>query len=216
MALVEVLNSLGVALSANSTSSHEQQMLGGHLTIAALVIQLVVIVIFICLAALFHRRCVKSNINSKAVKTLLVTLYMSMTLILIRCIYRLVEHAGNTNINITDLDSLKSLSPILRYEIFLYIFEATLMLINSVLWNVWNPGRFLPRDYHIYIAQNGVEVHGEKDSDDRPLLAKTAHVLTFGILFGKKRKTQRLQEFTEYPAVHCQEGFGSRVSNQAN
>jgi hypothetical protein len=216
MVLVETLNAVGVALSANLSSSREQQTLGGHLTIAALAIQLGVIIIFICIAALFHRRCAKTNINSKAVKTLLITLYMSMALILIRCIYRLVEHMGNTKVDLDDLESLRKLSPILRYEVFFYIFEATLMLINSVLWNVWNPGGFLPKDYHIYLERDGTEVEGEEDSDDRPLLAKTANMLTFGVLFRKKRQTQRFQELAEYPATTLQEGSGLRVPSRSN
>jgi hypothetical protein len=201
MALVETLNSLGVAFSANVSSSSQQQKLGGYLTIVALAIQLIVIIIFICLAAIFQLRCSKTNVLVGAVKTLLLTLYMSMTLILIRCLYRLVEHLGNTKVDITDLKSLRSLSPILRYEVFFYIFEATLMLTNSVLWNVWNPGRILPAEYHIYLAQDGTEVIGDEPSDDRSLLAKTAHLLTFGIFFRKKRQTQRRQELVEYPAV---------------
>ncbi|RYP13447.1 hypothetical protein DL767_010727 [Monosporascus sp. MG133] len=186
---VELLNSLGVALSANPSSSAERQTLGGHLTIAAIAMQLGIIISFFCLATLFHRRCAKTNIHAKAVKTILITLYMSMTLILIRSIYRLVEHTGNTNVDLTDLESLRNLSPLLRYEVFFYIFEASLMLINSILWNVWHPGRFLPKDNHIYLAQDGTEVEGEADSDCRPVLAQAGHLLTFGILFRKKNRT---------------------------
>ena len=90
MALVEALNALGVAFSSNPSSSKSTQELGSHLTIAALAIQLAVIVTFVLLAGLFHRRCIKSNIHTKVVKTPLITLYVSMILILIRCIYRLV------------------------------------------------------------------------------------------------------------------------------
>jgi hypothetical protein len=209
MAAVEVLNSVGVSLSANPSASHGQQTLGGNLTIAALVIQLVVIVIFICLAGLFHRNCTKANIHAKAVKTLLVTLYLSMALILLRCIYRLVEHTGNTKVDLGDLESLKKLTPLLRYEVFFYIFEATFMLLNSFLWNVWHPGRLLPKSIHIFLTQDGTEVEGEEDLDDRSFLAKTANVLTFGILFRKKKQSQRFQELTDYPVTHRQPGLTS-------
>ncbi|KAI1370493.1 hypothetical protein F4677DRAFT_451371 [Hypoxylon crocopeplum] len=215
MVLVETLNALGVSLSANPSSSPTTQSLGSSLTIAALVIQLVVIIIFICLAGLFHRRFSKAkilgNIHTKAVYTLLITLYMSMILILVRCIYRLVEHTGNTNVDLDNIESLRNLSPILRYEVFFYIFEASLMLINSVLWNVWNPGRLLPKDYHIYLAQDGTEVEGEEQSDNRPLLAKTANVLTFGVLFRKKRQVQGFEELAEYSAVNRQDNSQLRV-----
>ncbi|KAF2471147.1 putative RTA1 domain protein [Lindgomyces ingoldianus] len=200
IALVETLNALGVSLSANPSSSHSQQELGTRLTIAALAIQLVVIVIFIALAAIFHRRCAKANIHAKAVSTPLITLYMSMLLILIRCIYRLIEHMGNTTVQLDDLQALKNLSPILRYEWFFYIFEAALMLTNSVLWNVRNPGRYLPRNYHVYLAQDGrTEVEGEDQSDDRPLLAKVGSVLTFGFLFRKKIENRPFEELQSFP-----------------
>ena len=199
MAFVETLNSLGVAFSANPSTSHSQQAMGSQLTIAALSIQLGVILIFILLAAVFHRRCIRAGVRSTAVSTLLRTLYISMVLILVRCLYRLVEHSGNTTVRLDDLASLQALSPILRYEWFFYVFEATLMLVNSVLWNVWNPGRYLPHSYHVHLSQDGVtEVEGVEEADTRPLLAKVGHVFTFGLLFGRKR------EVHEYPLMDRQ------------
>ncbi|KAI8959056.1 hypothetical protein F5Y11DRAFT_350904 [Daldinia sp. FL1419] len=199
MGLVEALNSLGVSLSANPSASSSTQSLGSNLTIAALIIQLCLIVIFVCLAGLFHRRCLRENVQVKGVKILLHALYMSMALILVRCIYRLVEHTGSTNVDLDNIEALRNLSPILRYEAFFYIFEATLMLLNSILWNIWNPGRFLPREHHVYLSRDGTEVYGEEDTDDRPLLAKTANVLTFGILFRKKKQTRGFEELAQYP-----------------
>lgn len=37
-----------------------------------------------------------------------------------------------------------------------YIFEAGLLLSNSVLWNVRHPRMYLPQDYHVYLAQDGI------------------------------------------------------------
>lgn len=193
MAVVEALNSIGVSLSANSASSRSTQELGGHLTLAAVAIQLCVIVIFVCLAGLFHHRCVKAGIRNRSVTTPLIILYISMILILARCIYRLVEHLGQTAINLDDPDSLQHLSPILRYEWFFYVFEAVLMLINSVIWNIWNPSRFLPRDFHIYLSQDGItEIEGPKIVDHRSLTMKIIHLLSFGVLFRKKTDHQHL------------------------
>ncbi|KAF2664387.1 hypothetical protein BT63DRAFT_434859 [Microthyrium microscopicum] len=203
MAVVEALNSLGVSLSANSSASASKQSLGSNLTVSALTLQLLVILCFACLAGLFQRRCIKAGVHVKIVRNMLVTLYVSMTLILLRCIYRLVEHTGSTKINIADLASMKALSPLLRYEYFFYIFEAGLMLANSLLWNLWHPGRFLPRDVHIFLAQDGTEVAGAEESDRRPLIAKVANVISFGllgVLAGKKKQPQRSQELNEYPA----------------
>lgn len=201
MAVVEALNAVGVALGTNPSGN--SQSLGKNLILAAISIQVGVIIIFVALAVLFHIRFTRARIGSRAVTTILLVLYASMALIFVRCIYRLVEHTGETKIDLDNMEALRRLSPLLRYEVYFYVFEASLMLINSCLWNAWHPGRFLPRDYHIYLAQDGTEVEGEKVEDSRPLLAKTAHVLTFGILFRNKKNVlqhrSHEQELSECP-----------------
>ncbi|KAH8911245.1 putative RTA1 domain protein [Coniochaeta sp. PMI_546] len=191
LALVELLNALGVSLSANPSSKPTTQELGSRLTISALSIQLGVIVIFVIIASIFHWRCARANIRAKAVSTPLVTLYASMVLILIRCIYRLIEHMGNTTVRLSDPESLKRLSPILRYEWFFYVFEATLMFLNSVLWNVWNPGRYMPRNSRVYLAPDGLtELEDGDKSNKQPLSVTIASVFTFGIVGAVHRKRQ--------------------------
>ena len=199
MALVEALNAVGVALAANPTSSHSSQELGKHLTLAALAIQLAVIAIFLVLAGIFHWRCARANTHAKKrVKTPLLTLYASMALIFVRCVYRLVEHTGNTTVRLRDIEALRALTPILRYEWFFYVFEATFMLLNSVLWNVWNPGRYLAPNVHL--APDGqTEIEGSTDkSDERPLLAKVGSMVTFGIFFRNKDEGRVFEELREY------------------
>lgn len=208
MAVVEALNSIGVSLSSNPSSSHATQELGSHLTIAALSLQLAAIITFVVLAVVFHLRCYRSKVLVRAVSTPLNTLYVSMTLIFVRCIYRLVEHLGATTIDLSDLESLKKLSPILRYEWYFYVFEATLMLINSVIWNLWNPGRYLPQNYHVYLARDGrTEVQANVKPDNRSLLLKILSVLTFGLLFRAKATDHRCNE--RQPGIGHPETQGS-------
>ena len=203
MALVETLNALGVALSANATSTH--QGLGRNLILAALSLQIVVICIFIVIAAVFHSRCANWKMQADSVSTLLKTLYASMALILVRCIYRLVEHSGNTTLELDKTHSLRKITPILRYEWFFYVFEASLMLVNSVLWNIWNPGRFLPHDYHVYLSRDGsTEIKGADVPDKRSLVEKLASILSFGILFRQKHGSRTFEELQEYPAENHQ------------
>ncbi|KAH8805518.1 putative RTA1 domain protein [Xylogone sp. PMI_703] len=202
MLLVETLNALGVALSSNTSSSQSQQKLGSDLTVAALALQLGVVLSFVVIAGIFYWRCIKANIRVRSVTTPLNTLFVSMALILIRCIYRLVEHLGNVEVDLDDFESLKALSPIVRYEWFFYIFESTLMLLNSFLWNIWNPGRYLPRNNHIYLARDGMtEVELEEKADERPLLAKAGHVMTFGLLW-RKKEDRSFMELTEYQGIN--------------
>ena len=157
------------------------------MSIASLALQLCVIATFGCLAGIFHRRLAKAGVHARAVKITLATLYASMALILIRCIYRLVEHTGSTEVDLDNIEALRELTPILRYEWFFYVFEATLMLLNSVLWNIWNPGRYMPKRHSVYLSPDGTfEIEGEEKEDDRSLLAKAGHIFTFGVLFHRK------------------------------
>ncbi|TGO54879.1 hypothetical protein BELL_1486g00010 [Botrytis elliptica] len=198
MALVEVLNSLGVALASNTKGSSSTIALGAHLTVAAVSIQLVAIIIFVSLAGIFYFRIQKASLGARNVNTMIFTLFASMALIFIRSIYRLVEHAGPSHIEISDIDALRALSPLYRYEVFFYVFEASVMLMNSALWNIWNPGRFLPRNHRTYLTREGSEVEGPRDPDTRSVLIKTVNLLTFGLLFQRKRMNYANQELSQY------------------
>jgi hypothetical protein len=195
VAIVEALNGLGVAFTSNPSSTQSIQELGSRLTKASLAFQLAVIVVCVVLAGVFFQKCTKQGIHSRNINVPLIILSSSMFLILIRCIYRLVEHLGNVGLAIDNLKSMRRLTPILRYEWFFYVFESTTMLVNSAIWNVWHPGRYLPRLHNVYLSPDGTEVEAEEDSDTRPLLAKAGSILTFGIFF-RKKKTQRDSTYT--------------------
>lgn len=67
------------------------------------------------------------------------------------------------------------------------------MLINSLIWNIWNPGRYLPRNNHVYLARDGtteVEATKVRTTGGNTLLA----MLTFGLFFRKKRESQPFME----------------------
>lgn len=119
-AVVEILNALGVAFLANPNVKQSAQNMGHGLMKAALVLQLVVIAVFVGLAAKFHLKCRRANIKSVKVQQPLITLYVSTILIVIRTIYRVVEHFGISRAPARpgpDWDPM-SLSPIVRYEWF--------------------------------------------------------------------------------------------------
>ncbi|KAI7785006.1 hypothetical protein LA080_008405 [Diaporthe eres] len=197
MAIIEGLNGAGVSLSANANASEASKNTGHILVLIALVLQVLVIMVFAYLSISFHRRCImaRSPMQTKAVKSSLITLYMSMILIFVRCVYRLVENAtGTTSVDIDNIEALEDLSPILRYEVYFYIFEASLMLVNSVLWNIRHPGPYLPQDHHIYLAQDGTEIKGEMTaSDGRPFLLNIVNTLFCGLLFRDKKPARQSQ-----------------------
>ena len=119
--VVEVLNALGVSLLANpNVKSQSAQDLGHVLMKMALILQMVVISVFVGIAAKFHHKCRSANIRSGKVQQPLYTMYTSSVLIMIRTVYRTVEHFGIARAPVKPgpgWDPM-SLSSIVRYEWF--------------------------------------------------------------------------------------------------
>ncbi|XP_014559648.1 hypothetical protein COCVIDRAFT_35166 [Bipolaris victoriae FI3] len=218
--IVEVLNAIGVAWLANPNVPRSYIKRGDVLLKASLVLQVGVITVFCIIAGIFHARCIRGGITTRKVRGPLVTLYLSMMLILLRTVYRIIEHFGTTAIHehsSPDWDP-QTLSPVLRYEWFFWVFEASPMLVNSILWNYRHPRHYLPEDYHVYVAQNGRnELQGPGWKDDMPWW------MTFidpcgltASLAGSKRKEKPFWESNGYQAIDLEEGGGNDASQSAS
>ncbi|KAF2795857.1 RTA1 domain protein [Melanomma pulvis-pyrius CBS 109.77] len=179
--IVEMMNAIGVSYIANKNLPENLQNLGHILMKASLIVQVVVMASFCLLAGLFHRRCLTAGIKSRNVQGPLTTLYLSSAIILTRTIYRIVEHFTISSIPSdppAGYDPM-SLSPILRYEWYFYVFEASLMLVNEVLWN----------DYHVYLAQDGrTELVGPGWKDDQPWVMSFIDPFGFVAMCARKGK----------------------------
>lgn len=171
---VELLNGVGIAWLTRPDAREVINRVGDALTKASLVLQLGVISLFCALAAVFHLRCRRTGAGRKPqVHRPLATLYASIALIFVRTVYRVVDHFAVDVLQRTRGDGLDpmELSPVLRYEWYFYVFEATLMLVNSCLWNGLHPMRSLPVDYHIYLSKSGhAELEGPGWEDNRPAI----------------------------------------------
>lgn len=169
--VVEALNGNGASFAANQSLPQYKQDIGHNLLKAALLIQIVVIAAFLALAVTFHRRCRRHGIHSPKLYAALHTLYASEVLLTIRTIYRIVEYWSIAQLHFGPGFDPMTLSPLVRYEWFFYVFEASLMLANQVLLNVRHPRLYLPRSTKTYLAQDGVtEVTGPGYDDKRPFL----------------------------------------------
>lgn len=69
------------------------------------------------------------------------------------------------------------------------------MLVNSAMWNIWHPGRFLPRSRRVHLGKDGIVVTAERKLDERSVLMKGVHLMTLGMMFRRKEKGRR--EWTE-------------------
>ncbi|EAS36356.3 RTA1 domain-containing protein [Coccidioides immitis RS] len=188
-AVVEVLNAIGVAYIANKSLPENLRELGEALIKASLITQIVVISLFYFLAGIFHQRTAKAKVNVRSVMAPLRTMYISTFLILVRCIYRTVEQFDISDTEINSEADLSTLSPAVRYEWYFYVFEASLLLLNSFLWNWRHPGRFLPQSSKVYLAQNGAtEIEGPGWNDNRSLLITLLDPFGF---FGPRKEKEK-------------------------
>jgi hypothetical protein len=175
LVVIEIVTAVGVGLIASPDGKLASYRLGGQLTRASLAMQAVVILTFFVLMATFQLQCRRGrpffspasqkiaegrvSIAAKVWLPLL-TLYSSTGLITVRTCYRILEHFVATDVYSNVL---------FRIEWCFYAFDAALMLINMLLWNLMHPGRFLPPTYRIYLAKDGVtEVVGKGWTDSRP------------------------------------------------
>ena len=77
---------------ANSSMTEAQRQLGANLVTASLCLQAALFGAFGLLAAQFQIRATKARVLTKDLRTVLYVLYVSATIVTIRCIYRLAEY----------------------------------------------------------------------------------------------------------------------------
>lgn len=110
-------------------------------------------------------------------------------MILIRSVFRLVEYSGDDALDIYNYPALEKLTPLRRYEWYFWVFEASPMLVSSIVWNVWHPRRYLPENPCLHLDRDGTTLVGHLDREEkRSLMQRTGNVLTFGMLFQTKKR----------------------------
>lgn len=110
--------------------------LGQHVIIGGLGIQVVFFGFFIVVAGIFHYRIARFPTNRSQSLSIpweryLYILYIASLLIMVRSVFRIAEYVmGQDGI-------------LLKHEIYLYIFDATLMFLMMVLFNIWHPSKII-------------------------------------------------------------------------
>lgn len=190
--IVEALNANGAINATNTDLPKSRQNIGKALLKAALLIQIVVIVLFVTVAGYFQRQCFRNGIRNAKLNAALTTLYISSVLITIRTIYRIVEYFSLAELHFEQGMDPMSFSPIIRYEWFFYVFEATLMVCNQVLWNVRHPRRYLPGSTKVYLAKDGVtEIMGPGYKDERNFFVTIFDPFDIhGLIKGRDKQTR--------------------------
>lgn len=109
---------------------------GTTLVMGGLGIQLFAFICFILMAVVTHRRL--NNDPIMLSKTRFVpwrrhmwTLYIVSILILVRSVFRLIEFVSGHD------------GPLMKHEVYLYVFDASLMLLVVLSLSIVHPGRLL-------------------------------------------------------------------------
>jgi hypothetical protein len=186
--IIEILVVNGALRMANTRLTKTEQNAGAILVKASLIAQALLFVSFLALASVFQYRARKAKVLNKGLSSVLLVMYISSLIILARCIYRIVEffEGGTTGVG-----------PVVTNEAYFWVFEASIMLFNTYMLNVFHPGRHLPRSNRIFLAQDGVtELRGPGWEANRKPLASFIDPFDFyGMCTGRDRKT-RFWEWT--------------------
>lgn len=153
-AAVESLTGAGAALLSGGADKPDVHKRGGLLIAISLVLQAAVEIFYMSLVVLMHRRCNRSGMTSRNLRTIFWMLYGTSSLILLRCIARAVE-AFAVDL-VSSPDQCHSLCKFfIQHEWYLFAFEGAPMVIYTYWLNIIHPGRFLPRNKMRYLDTDG-------------------------------------------------------------
>jgi len=119
-----------------TTKDGSGMALGQHIIIVGLVLQVLFFTLFLVVAIIFHYRINKAptqlsqTVNVPWMRYLWV-LYGGSLLIMIRNLFRVIEYSQGQD------------GYLLSTETWLYVFDASLMLINMVLFQVLHPSKII-------------------------------------------------------------------------
>ncbi|KAH6888449.1 RTA1 like protein-domain-containing protein [Thelonectria olida] len=124
----------GGVLSGAETSKDRDK--GEMIIIIGLWIQLIFFGVFIIAIVIFHRRIHRDPTSASLKlhlpwKRLLIVLYVSSALIMVRSIFRVIEYIMGDD------------GALMAKEVYLYLFDATLMFIVAVGFNVFHPSSII-------------------------------------------------------------------------
>jgi hypothetical protein len=214
--IVEVLTAQGAQRAVNSSSTPDEIAAGKALLKSALIVQLFVLALFVGVAGRFQYLCSKTDMLAKVgdargrILGLLLTLYISSSLIGTRTIYRTIEYFQTAAIQTPQAGEtfdITSIPVVVRYEWFFLVFESTLMFTNTVMLNFRHPGKYLPKTITTYIGEDGVEREGCKFKDPRSIIVQILDPFEiWGLIKGNDKKDRWWEKANETGRTNAEPG----------
>lgn len=147
----------GGGMLGSANGDKDKQKMGEHLIIGGLFVQLIFFGVFMLVSVIFWRRYHKAEVIDKTIinatpegrwRTLMKVLFISSFLILVRSIFRVIEYLGGSN------------GYLLRKEVFLYAFDAVLMLNVMMMYNWCFPGNVVRKKDSGSGVEGGYSMNG--------------------------------------------------------
>ncbi|KAG8902568.1 hypothetical protein FRC01_009540 [Tulasnella sp. 417] len=151
-----LMQAIGSSLLTEARGDLYQAKVAKKILVAGLLLQIIPLGIYFCLAAAFDFRSSRDpalrvyGTQMKGLRKLWIVFYVSAVLITLRTIYRAVEFAeiAPGPRGIYDPDTY-----LFTHEWPLYVFDAVPIWISIVAFSIWHPGAYLPN-------RNGLRIDG--------------------------------------------------------
>lgn len=127
--------------------------LGNWVITGGLILQIIFFGFFVFVAGIFNYRLALHPTNRSSSLNVpwqryLYVLYGASGLIMIRSTFRVVEYVGGQD------------GVLLSTEIYLYIFDATLMFLTMILFNIWHPSSIITKAMLLDLERGGSRSSG--------------------------------------------------------
>lgn len=118
--------------------TQDETKLANNIVLAGLFLQVAFFGFFVVVTATWHKRMHAAPTSYSMASTIpwaryLLILYLASFLIMVRCIFRIAEYAGGRD------------GALVSSEIYLYIFDATLMFLVMVIFNFQHPSMVISK-----------------------------------------------------------------------
>lgn len=168
---VESLTANGAANSGGGERDAGQRATGIATLKAALILQCFVELAFMSIVGTVQYKCHRAGMFPKQLRPIFWILYLTSSMILVRCIVRTIE--GFEAPHCQPWVSVSTCGYVSRQEWILWVFEIANITLFVILLAIFHPGKYLPRDSRIFLDQMDGRTErvgpGFGKADDRPM-----------------------------------------------
>ncbi|KAL4772873.1 RTA1 like protein-domain-containing protein [Aspergillus nidulans var. acristatus] len=133
-----------------SAKTQDRAEMGENMILGGLFVQILFFSIFIVVSIIFHRRMLSTPLHRMGIDVpwnkYLKILYLVSFLILIRSLYRVAEYIQGKE------------GVLQSNEVFIYVLDASLMLVCCVILNVWHPSNVVSGNQAPYKRAEDLEM----------------------------------------------------------